>query len=223
MKENFAIAIDGPAGSGKSTIAKMVSNALNIEYIDTGAMYRALTLKVLDSGIDPKDKKAIIELLKDTDIEFENKSIYLDNKIVDKEIRLNRVSKNVSYIAEIEEVRKELVNKQQVMSQKKSVIMDGRDIGTVVLRDAKYKFFVIASVEERARRRYKDLTALGEDTSVEDLIVEIEKRDYIDSNRESSPLKKAEDAILIDNTFKTIDESVNFILSYVYGGNEGVL
>lgn len=219
MNKNFAIAIDGPAGSGKSTIAKKISGKLGIEYIDTGAMYRALTYKVLKRGIDPNNTKSIIELLKSTDIDFVNGSIYLDGKIVDREIRLNDVSNNVSYIAKIEEVRKDLVKKQQAMAKRKSIIMDGRDIGTVVLPDAEYKFFITASVKERANRRYKDLLSTGEDTSIESLIKEIEKRDTIDSNRKNSPLKKAEDAILLDTTYKTIDESIDFIVSHLDGGN----
>ena len=223
MNKSFAIAVDGPAGAGKSTIAKRISNTLNIEYVDTGAMYRALTYKALQMDIEPKDKVSIIELLKSTDIDFINNSIYLDGKNVDKEIRLNEVSKNVSYIAEIEEVRQELVNKQQIMSNKKSIIMDGRDIGTVVLPEAQYKFFIIASVEERAKRRNKDLLSLGDNTSIKDLILEIEKRDDIDSSREASPLKMSPDAILIDTTHKTIDESVNFILSHINGGSRVVL
>lgn len=219
MDNKIGIAIDGPAGAGKSTIAKRISKALDIEYIDTGAMYRALTYKVLEMGIDPKDKESVIRILKETDIDFIKNSIYLDGKNVDREIRLNGVSKNVSYIAEIEEVRRELVKKQQDMSHRKSVIMDGRDIGTVVLAHAKYKFFIVASVEERARRRHEDLLSLGDNTSIEELILEIEKRDAIDSNREFSPLKKAENAILIDTTYNTIEESVNSILSYINGGH----
>lgn len=219
MNKNFAIAIDGPAGSGKSTIAKKVANILDIEYIDTGAMYRALTYKVLQREIDIKDKKSIIELLKDSEIDFIGESIYLDGKNIDNEIRLNDVSKNVSYIAEIGEVRGELVRKQQSMAKKKSIVMDGRDIGTVVLPDAEYKFFIIASVEERARRRYKDLLSTGEAVKLEDLIKEIEKRDDIDSNREVSPLKQAEDAILIDTTYNTVDESINEVVSRIDGGN----
>jgi CMP/dCMP kinase len=219
MSGNFAIAIDGPAGAGKSTIAKKVSDILNIEYIDTGAMYRALTYKVLKQKIDIKDKESIINLLRNTDINFINGSVYLDNKIIDEEIRFNDVSKNVSYIAIIEEVRKELVNKQRLMSKEKSIIMDGRDIGTVVLPNAEYKFFITASVEERAKRRYKDLLNSGEENNIKNLILEIKKRDAIDSNRKNSPLKRAKDSILLDTTDKTIDESINFIVSYVHGGN----
>jgi CMP/dCMP kinase len=219
MSGNFAIAIDGPAGAGKSTIAKKVSDILNIEYIDTGAMYRALTYKVLKQKIDIKDKESIINLLRNTDINFINGSVYLDNKIIDEEIRFNDVSKNVSYIAIIEEVRKELVNKQRLMSKEKSIIMDGRDIGTVVLPNAEYKFFITASVEERAKRRYKDLLNSGEENNIKNLILEIKKRDAIDSNRKNSPLKRDKDSILLDTTDKTIDESINFIVSYVHGGN----
>lgn len=219
MKEHFTIAIDGPAGSGKSTIAKRVANILNIEYIDTGAMYRALTYKVLEKNIDINDTKSIIQLLRNTDIDFIQGSIFLDGKNIDEEIRVNEVSKNVSYIAKIEEVRTELVKKQKAMAEKKSIIMDGRDIGTVVLPNARYKFFITASVEERARRRYEDLLSTGEEINLESLIEEIEKRDDIDINRLNSPLRKAQDAILIDTTDNTIDESVNAVISNIHGGN----
>lgn len=218
--DNYSIAIDGPSASGKSTIAKEVAKKLNIEYIDTGAMYRALTYKVLKNKIDVKDTQGVIEILKNTNIDFINNSIYLDGVIVDKEIRQNIVSKNVSYIARIKEVREILVHLQQSMAKTKNVIMDGRDIGTVVLPDANYKFYVTASVDERARRRYKELLDRGENNiSLEDIVADIVKRDEIDSNREIGPLIQAEDAHVLDTTNRTIDESVDFIISIVTGGS----
>ncbi|MFY9213921.1 MAG: (d)CMP kinase [Tissierellaceae bacterium] len=218
--DNYSIAIDGPSASGKSTIAKEVAKKLNIEYIDTGAMYRALTYKVLKNKIDVKDTQGVIEILKNTNIDFINNSIYLDGVIVDKEIRQNIVSKNVSYIARIKEVREILVHLQQSMAKTKNVIMDGRDIGTVVLPDANYKFYVTASVDERARRRYKELLDRGEkNISLEDIVADIVKRDEIDSNREIGPLIQAEDAHVLDTTNRTIDESVDFIISIVTGGS----
>lgn len=221
---NYSIAIDGPSASGKSTIAKKTSKKLNIEYIDTGAMYRAITYKVLQNNIDPLDAKSVIQLLKSTEIDFINNSIYLDGLIVDEEIRTNIVSNNVSHIAVIKEVRDEMVKLQQAMSMRKSVIMDGRDIGTVVLPNADYKFFVTASVEERARRRYKELIDRGEvGISLDSIIADISRRDEIDSNREIGPLKQSEDAYLLDTTDKTIDQSVEFIISIVTGGNSHVL
>ena len=218
--DNYSIAIDGPSASGKSTIAKEVAKKLNIEYIDTGAMYRALTYKVLKNKIDVKDTQGVIEILKNTNIDFINNSIYLDGVIVDKEIRQNIVSKNVSYIARIKEVREILVHLQQSMAKTKNVIMDGRDIGTVVLPDANYKFYVTASVDERARRRYKELLDRGEkNISLEDIVADIVKRDEIDSNREIGPLIQAEDAHVLDTTNRTIDESVDFIISIVTEGS----
>lgn len=212
----FSIAIDGPAGAGKSTIAKKVAKELNIEYIDTGAMYRALTLKALENDIDPKDKKEIIRLLSETDIDFINNHIYLDGVNVDKEIRENLVSKNVSYVAAIKEVRDTMANIQQRLANKKSVVMDGRDITTVVLPSSKYKFFLTASVEERSSRRYKELVEKGEkNITLEKIKNDIIKRDGIDSNREVAPLKRTEDSILLDTTDKSIDECVSIIVSIV--------
>lgn len=218
LNKNITIAVDGPAGAGKSTIAKRVAKKLSIEYIDTGAMYRALTLKVLKEGLDPESVEDVISIMENTSIDFINNHIYLDNKQVDKEIRENIISKNVSYIAKIKEVREAMVKIQQKLASTKSVIMDGRDIGTVVLPNADFKFFVIASVEERARRRYKELIEKGEEKiSYEEIKKEIENRDRIDSTRETSPLIKSEDAYLLDTTNKTIDECVDEIISVIKG------
>lgn len=218
LKENIAIAIDGPAGAGKSTIAKKIAETLNIEYIDTGAMYRALTLKVLNNNIDPNNIDEIIKIMHSTSIDFQNNHIYLDDVQVDKEIRTNIINNNVSYIAKIKEVRSWLVSIQQDLSKRKSVIMDGRDITTVVLKDAQFKFFVTASVEERATRRYKELKEKGEENiSYEQIKSQIENRDMIDSSREVAPLIQVESAIKIDTTNKTIDECVNEIISIVTG------
>lgn len=222
--KNYSIAIDGPSASGKSTIAKRVSKMLNIEYIDTGAMYRAITYKVLKNNIDPLDEQSIINILETTTIDFINNSIYIDDVVVDDEIRMNKVSKNVSYIAKIKEVRYKLVKLQQSMAKTKSVVMDGRDIGTVVLPNADYKFFVTASVNERANRRYKELIERGEkEISLDSIIADISKRDEIDSNREIAPLRQSEDSYLLDTTNKSIDESVDFIISIVTGGTSDVL
>jgi cytidylate kinase len=211
---NYSIAIDGPSASGKSTIAQKVSQKLNIEYIDTGAMYRAITYKVIRNDIDPLDKKSVINLLKSTEIDFINNSIYLDGVNVDNEIRENIVSNNVSYIAKIKEVRHELVKLQQKMANAKSIIMDGRD----------YKFYITASVEERANRRYKELLERGEKhITLDSIIDDIIKRDEIDSNREVGPLIQAKDAYRLDTTNKSIEESVNYIISIVTGGKTDVL
>lgn len=217
---NYAIAIDGPAGAGKSTVAKEVGKALNLEYIDTGAMYRALTLKVLREKKDPQNPEHVIEVLKNTNIDFQNNHIYLDGEIVDREIREPNINRNVSYIAIIKEVREQMVEMQQEMAKTKSVIMDGRDISTVVLTNAKFKFFVTASTEERAKRRYKELIENG-NTSVtlDGIIKEIQERDNIDSNRQVAPLKMSDDAILINTDNLTKDEVISKIMGIVQGGN----
>ena len=219
MKKTFSIAVDGPAGAGKSTIAKMVSQVLQIEYIDTGAMYRALTLKALRNDIDPENTNDVINLLDKTVIDFINNHIYLDGEMVDKEIRENIINKYVSPIAIIKEVREGMVLIQQKMAKTKSVIMDGRDITTVVLPNADYKFFITASVEERSRRRYKELIEKGEkDITLELIQADIQRRDEIDSNREVAPLTLTDDSFLIDTTNKTIEECVSIIVSLVKGG-----
>lgn len=219
MKKSFSIAVDGPAGAGKSTIAKRVSQVLQIEYIDTGAMYRALTLKALRNDIDPGNPNEVINLLDKTVIDFNNNHIYLDGELVDKEIRENIINKYVSPIAVIKEVREGMVLIQQKMAKTKSVIMDGRDITTVVLPNADYKFFITASVEERSRRRYQELSEKGEkDITLELIQADIKRRDEIDSNREFAPLTLTDDSFLIDTTNKTIEECVSIIISLVKGG-----
>ncbi|TJX16254.1 (d)CMP kinase [Tissierella creatinini] len=214
-----SVAVDGPAGSGKSTISKLAAKILGFEYIDTGAMYRALTLKVLNKGLNPQKPEEVVSLLKDTDIDFVDNHIYLDGEMVDETIRQNIISQNVSYIAAIKEVREAMVRIQQNLAKAKSIIMDGRDIITVVLPDADFKIFVTASVEERSRRRYKELLEKGEtNITLEQIMKDIERRDYIDSNREIAPLVRTEGSYLLDTTNNTIDESVNFIVSLVKRG-----
>ena len=216
MSKKIIIAIDGPAGAGKSTIAKEVAKKLSLEYIDTGAMYRALTLKVLDLGIDPKSPGDVIAIMKDTEVDFKDNHIYLDGKNVDKEIRENRINNSVSYIAAIKEIRQEMVRLQQNMSQRKSLIMDGRDIGSVVLPNANFKIFITASVDERANRRHLELLAKGStNISFDQIKKEIINRDQIDTTRENSPLIQSPDAYLLDNTNMTIEESVERIISIV--------
>lgn len=218
MNNNISIAIDGPAGAGKSTVAKIIAERLRFEYIDTGAMYRAFTFKVLERGISVNDIGSIIQELDNTTIDFTNNHIYLDGEIVDKQIRENRISNNVSDIAKIKEVRAGMVKIQQKIAKNKSIVMDGRDIGTVVLPNAEYKFFLSASLKERARRRYKELIEKGEKNLTLDKIEkEIERRDIIDSNREISPLVKSKDAYEIDTTNKTIDECVEEIINIIEG------
>ena len=217
---NISIAIDGPAGAGKSTIAKKVAESLSIEYIDTGSMYRALTLKVIQNGLNPENTNDVIRVMNDTDIDFKDNSIYLDGIKVDEQIRENIINNNVSFIAKIKEVREGMVNIQQKLSNCKSVIMDGRDIGTVVLPNADFKFFLTATSDIRAIRRHKELTEKGEvNITIQQIKEEIENRDIIDSTREIAPLRESEDSYRIDTTDKTIDECVEEIISIVKGGN----
>lgn len=157
VNRRLIIAVDGPAGAGKSTIAKRIAEILELEYIDTGAMYRALTLKVIRAGIDPEDTENILKLMETTSIYFKDNHIYLDGTTVDNEIRKKIVNNNVSVISKIKEVRENMVHLQRSLAESSNLIMDGRDIGTVVLPNANYKFFITASIEERGRRRYKEL------------------------------------------------------------------
>ncbi len=218
MDNNISIAIDGPAASGKSTISKLISKKLDIEYIDTGAMYRAFTLKLINKNIALDDTDKILQEINETNIDFKDKHIYLDGEIVDKQIRENIINQNVSYIAKIKEVRYRMVELQREIAKNKSVVMDGRDIGTVVLPDANYKIFIVASIDERAKRRYNDLVSEGETKiTLEQVKEELRIRDNIDSTREIAPLLKAKDAIEVDTTDKTIEESVNTILEIIQG------
>lgn len=205
---NFIIALDGPSGSGKSTIANILAKKLKISYLNTGSMYRALTLYFLDNGIKNEDK-IDLNFLKNIKIDINEDRVFLNGKDVSEEIRNKIVTENVSWVSSIPLVRKYLVDMQRKISEDKSIILDGRDIGTVVFPNAKYKFFLVASSEVRAKRRYEQNEI---DKSLEEIQKDIEKRDYIDSHREISPLKKASDAIEIDSSNLTIVETIDEIL-----------
>lgn len=213
---SFSIAIDGPAAAGKSTVAKQVAKILNCVYIDTGAMYRAITWYALSKGVDPKDEEKVTALLPEIDL-----SLRLDGKVVvndqdiTKEIRTTEVADNVSYIASYKKIRLHLVELQRKMSKNVSVVMDGRDIGSYVLPHADVKIFQDASVETRAVRRYKENLEKGINCSIEEIEENLRKRDYIDSHREFAPLKKAEDSFVLDTSNMTIDEAVNAIIKIV--------
>ena len=213
--KNLVIAVDGPAGAGKSTIAKIIADKLNINYIDTGAMYRAITYKCLQNNIDINNEEDVINIAKQCDIDFKDNNIYLNGNILKDEIRTMEVSNNVSNVAKIKEVRYLMVDIQRNIGKMSSVILDGRDIGSYVFPNADYKFFLIATPEERGNRRYKELINKGYDVNLEEIITDIIKRDEIDSNREFAPLVKASDAIEIDTTGKSIDEVVNSVLSKI--------
>ena len=208
------IAIDGPAGSGKSTIAKLIAEDLGLVYLDTGAMYRLVTLKALNDGILGNLDK-IIKMLDNLNIDIKENGFYLDDIDVSEEIRKPVVSENVSDIAAIREVRKKMVDLQRKFSESKNVILDGRDIGTVVFPNADVKIFLVADAKERANRRYKELVAKGENVRIEEIYENILKRDEIDSTRKESPLKKADNAIEVDTTSKNIEEVKNEILNIV--------
>ena len=205
------IAIDGPAGSGKSTIAKLIAEDLGLVYLDTGAMYRLVTLKALNDRILGNLDK-IIKMLDNLNIDIKENGFYLDDIDVSEEIRKPVVSENVSDIAAIREVREKMVDLQRKFSESKNVILDGRDIGTVVFPNADVKIFLIADAKERANRRYRELVAKGENVKIEEIYENILKRDKIDSTRKESPLKKADDAIEVDTTSKNIEEVKNEIL-----------
>lgn len=212
---NLVIAVDGPAGAGKSTIAKIIAKKLNINYIDTGAMYRAITYKCLKNNVNINNEEEVIKIAQNTDIDFRDNNLYLDKNIVNEEIRTIEVSNNVSNVAKIKEVRYLMVDVQREIGKRNSVILDGRDIGSYVFPNADYKFYLIATPNERGMRRFKELKEKGYDTSLEEIIKDIIRRDEIDSNREFAPLVKAEDAIEIDTTGKSIDEVVDFVLSKI--------
>jgi len=213
------IAIDGPAGSGKSTIAKLVAKDMGLVYLDTGAMYRIVTLKALNEGILGNDGlnelEKIKKLLDNLNIDIRENGFYLDDVDVSEEIRKPVVSENVSDVAAIREVREKMVDLQRKFSESKNVILDGRDIGTVVFPNADLKIFLVADARERAKRRYRELIEKGENVEIEEIYENILKRDKIDSTRKESPLKKAKDAVEVDTTSKSIEEVKNEILRMI--------
>ncbi|HAT4263824.1 TPA: (d)CMP kinase [Clostridium perfringens] len=215
MNKLITVAIDGPAGAGKSTIAKIIGEKFNLMYINTGSMYRAVTLKALENNISAEEVDKLLVMIDGMDMHFENDELILNGENINSLITIPNISKNVSAYASIREVRERLVNLMRKMALKYSVIMDGRDIGTVVLKDANFKFFLTASPEERADRRYKELMEKGIEVNYNEILQDIIKRDYLDSNREVDPLRKAEDAIEIDTTGIGIMGVVEKISSYM--------
>jgi cytidylate kinase len=227
MTEIFRIAIDGPSGAGKSTIAKRIAAQLGIDYIDTGAMYRAVALKLLDAGVDAvTDPAALTDLLAETTVDFDKGLILLDGEDLSGLIRTPEVTAEASRSSAVPQIREKLVALQRGMGDVKSIVMDGRDIGTNVFKDAEYKFYMTASAEERARRRFAELedAASGQKSaagntnyreSYEEVLAAIKKRDYDDSHRALNPLKKADDAIEIDTDGLTIEEVTDKILSEI--------
>ena len=196
----ISVAIDGPAGAGKSTIAKLVAKEFDLMYINTGAMYRAVTLKALENDLKPENISEICDLILNMEMHFENDDLILDGENIQDKITMPEISGVVSSYASIPEVRKMLVKLQRDMSNKYNVIMDGRDIGTVVLKDSKFKIFLTATPEERAERRYSELVKRNIECSYDEILKDIIRRDHEDSTRAIDPLKKADDAVEIDTT-----------------------
>jgi len=216
MVKQIQIAIDGPAGAGKSTIAKIVAENLGFTYIDTGAMYRAVTNKAISQNIDLSDADSIEKMLLNTSIILEpsqnGQLVFVDGEDVTEAIRSNEVTSNVSEVAAHANIREILVAKQQELAARGGIVMDGRDIATHVLKDAELKIFMSASVEERAKRRFLDNERRGIPSTIEKLQEEIALRDKLDSQREASPLIQAEDALYLDTTALSIEEAANEIL-----------
>ncbi|EMG29116.1 cytidylate kinase [Listeria fleischmannii 1991] len=215
MTKKICIAIDGPAAAGKSTVAKIVAKKLGFIYIDTGAMYRAVTYLAFKNNIEYTNEVEIYDLLKKTVIRFEPgevQQVFIDDLNVTEIIRSSDVTNHVSIVAALPSIRVELQKRQQLLAEEGGVVMDGRDIGTAVLPNAELKIFLLASVEERAERRFKENKEKGFDVNMEQLRREIEERDHLDSTREHSPLKKADDAITVDTTSMDINEVATKIL-----------
>ena len=217
MKSKITIAIDGPAASGKSTTAKILAEKLNYIYIDTGAMYRAATLAVLEKHIDVNNEKSVVTCVQQLKIELKaGNHTYLNGRNVSREIRATRINEVISTISSYPQVRKKMVRLQQAMAKQGGVVMDGRDIGTVVLPTADLKVFMIASIEQRVERRLKELQQSGENISFEAVKEEIANRDKLDSSRSTSPLKKASDARELDTSNLSIEDQVRIIEKWAW-------
>lgn len=213
------IAIDGPSGAGKSTIAKEIAKRLNIIYLDTGAMYRAIGLKAVRLGIDTEDVQGVTGILDSTKIEIKYEDgvqiIYLDGEDVSTAIREHHISKAASNVSKIPAVRLKLVAMQREIAAKNNVVLDGRDITSYVLKDANNKFYLTATPEERAKRRYKELVEKGQNVDYETILTDINDRDYNDTHRDFAPLTRTEDSVFIDSTELTIEQAIEKILSYI--------
>ncbi|TKB96794.1 (d)CMP kinase [Pedobacter cryophilus] len=219
MSKNIVVAIDGYSSCGKSTLAKALAKKLHFIYVDSGAMYRAVTLYFLRNDTDLNNHDLIIDALQHIDLNFHSRDyqshILLNGEEVSEEIRQMPVSENVSRISAIKEVRQAMVKQQQKMGKSKNMVMDGRDIGTVVFPHAQVKLFMTADPKIRAERRYKELIAKGEEVSLEEIFENLAHRDYQDTTREESPLTRAEDAIILDNTNLTEEEQLKFAIGKI--------
>ena len=211
----ISVAIDGPAGAGKSTIAKIIGEKFNLMYINTGAMYRAVTLKAMNANVSESNVDDLVRIVESLEMHFEEDHLFVNKEDLTDMINMPVISNNVSRYAAVPEIREILVKLQQNIAKKFNVVMDGRDIGTVVLADAPFKFYLTASSEERAKRRYEELTSKGIEVDFNTILSEIEKRDYIDTHREVTPLIKADDAIEIDSSALDINGVVETIVGYI--------
>jgi len=215
----LTIALDGPAGSGKSSVAKRIAKELNILYLDTGAMYRAVGYAMLGKGIDPLDKTRVESEMQATHVKIRfgdgHQQVWVNGEDVTDKIRTPEISKAASDVSAHPAVRMAMVQLQRETSENYDMILDGRDIGTFVLPEAEFKFFLTASCRERAKRRHKEIVQKGIESSLDEIHQEIEKRDYNDSHRALAPLKQAEDAVLIDSTQLSLDDVVNVILDKI--------
>ena len=200
------IAVDGPAGSGKSTVSKMIADEIGITYLDTGAMYRLFAYKLMKENVNFSDRERELKILEDLNIDMKDNRFYLDDKDVTDEIRTREISSNASKISVIKEVREKMVELQRAFSKSKDIILDGRDIGTVVFPDADLKIYLSADPGIRAERRYEELKNKGENVKYEEILREITARDYEDMHRKESPLKIAEDAVILDSTSLNAEE-----------------
>ena len=215
MRTKTIVAIDGPAGAGKSTIAKRLAARIGADYIDTGAMYRAVALKLLRTGTDYKDPDALQAMLDAMDVDFSEGHTILDGEDVSGLIRTPEISALASPSSGVPAIRYKLTALQQAMGKRKSIVMDGRDIGTVVFPDADFKFFLTASADERARRRTEEMRAKGEPADFETIRADIIQRDYQDSHREFRPLRKADGAVEIDSTDMSIESVVDTMMAFI--------
>ncbi len=219
MKKHLIITIDGPAGSGKSTVARLVSRTLKVPYIDTGAMYRAVTLKAMHQKVSLEHPKKLAEIARKAQIRFQDgarkQQVFLDGKNVSKDIRLPELTKNVFYVAKTPLIRREMVKKQRALGKEEGAVMEGRDIGTVVFPRADYKFYLDAEPRIRAERRYKELIASGKAITFAQVFADLKKRDTSDKTRAEGPLRQAKDAVRIDTSSLTIQRVVDRILQVI--------